>query len=129
MNTYGYQIMHIGDGIENNSTSITIVKANPIHKDCINVAYTLYQEWFTPYICEETEWFLFPDRQDIINRLIEIMNEGIWYPNCVEYKDEFIRDGDANRRMLIHRHVSFWDNNYNSVSNNSKTISRIPDIE
>lgn len=124
MNTHGYKIIHIGDGTENGSNAIIIVKANPIHhEEYLGVSYT-------PYECEETEWFFFPDRQDIVNQLLEIaQGEGIWYPNNREFKDGFTRDEDSNRRMLIHRHRSFWSNNYKLDLNSGRAISLIPDIQ
>ena len=43
MNTHGYKIIHIGDGTENGSNAIIIVKANPIHhEEYLGVSYTPY---------------------------------------------------------------------------------------
>jgi len=65
MNKDGYKIINIGNGTENNYQPIVIVKANPIIN---NSSYSS----FVPFEYNRTELFLFPDKDKIVNKIINL---------------------------------------------------------
>lgn len=123
MNNAGYKIIHIGDATENGYQPIVIVKANPINDNGFSTS-------FVPYECRETEYFFFPQKPSLINRIVQIaQGEGIWRPNDDDFEDGTTFFEDANKRVTIHRHTSFWSDDYDEDMNSGHSINLIPDIQ
>lgn len=114
--------MHIGDATENGYRHIVIVKASPIND-------MGFGQSFTPYECRETEFFFFPDKKRLINRIVQIaQGEGIWHPNEDDFRDETSLFEENNKRVTIHRHNSFWTDKYDDM-NSGHAVNLIPDIQ
>lgn len=122
MNKAGYKIMHIGDATENGSQHIVIVKANPIND-------MGFGKSFTPYECHETEFFFYPNKRNIVERIVQIaQGEGIWYPNEDDFEDETTLFEENNKRVTIHRHNSLWTDKYDDI-NSGHTVNLIPNLQ
>lgn len=122
MNKAGYKIIHIGDGTENGYCPIVIVKASPIKDMGFGMS-------FTPYECGETELFFFPNKKNIVDRMVQIaQGEGVWHPNENDFQDKISLFEGNNKRFIIHRHNSFWTDDYSDM-NSGHTVNLIPDIQ
>jgi len=123
MNKAGYKILHIGDATENGYRPIVIVKANPIHNNGFSTS-------FIPYVCGETEFFFFPNKKAVVDRVVQIaQGEGVWHPNQDDFKDETSIQEERNERISIHRHNSFWTDKYDKDMNSGCAVNLIPDIQ
>ena len=122
MNENGYKIMHVGDGTDSIYGDIYIVKANPVQ----NNGFGLYHSMS---ICNETESFFFPANQSLINQVLLIARGGgIWYPNENDFSDEQIFDEEKQKHIIVHRHISFHDEDYDNDLNSGHDICLIPNI-
>ena len=122
MNKAGYKIIHIGDGTEKGFSPIVIVKANPI------IDHGFYAS-FVPHENIDTEEFFFPDEERIANKILQIARgEGIWHPTEDDFKDETIFCEDLHKSITIHRHKSFWTEDYDDM-NSGESVNLIPDIQ
>lgn len=123
MNNAGYKIIHIGEATENGYKPIVIVKANPINDNG-------FLRHYVPYECRETEFFFFPQKPSLINRVVQIaQGEGVWHPNEDDFVDGATFFEDENKRVTIHRHTSFWSNDYDKDMNSGHSVNLIPDIQ
>ena len=123
MNDAGYKIIHIGDGTENGFRPIVIVKANPVIEN-------EFSKSFVPYECNDTELFFFPNDDRVVNKVVRIaQGEGIWYPDEDDFEDEMTLIENTSKRVSIHRHISFWTDNFNDDMNSGHSVNLIPDIQ
>lgn len=98
-----FKIMDVRDATEGQFGDVLAVLANPI-KSIGN--YKTVGEM----INVDTVTFMFPLRQEFINKLVSIGNGGgIWTPNMNDFKASTVREENTNLRKTMYYHVSFWD--------------------
>ena len=77
-----------------------------------------------------TEIFFFPHDSLLIQPILRIaQSRGLWSPNPDDYEDEIVTRESTNRDVLIHRHVSFWDEDFDRSMNRGKRTISIPNSQ
>ena len=77
-----------------------------------------------------TEIFFFPHDSFLIQPILRIaQSRGLWSPNPDDYEEEIVTRESTNRDVLIHRHVSFWDEDFDRSMNRGKRTISIPNSQ
>ena len=114
--------MDVRDATEGQFGDVLAVLANPI-KSIGN--YKTVGEM----INVDTVTFMFPLRQEFINKLVSIGNGGgIWTPNMNDFKASTVREENTILRKTMYYHVSFWDLPFDRTLNSENSVSLIPDM-
>lgn len=122
MNENGYKIMHIEDGIDSKYGNIHIIMANPVQNNGFGMYHSMT-------IGNDTETFFIPANQRLLNQIIIIARGGgLWYPDEDDFVEEKILNENTNSHIMIHRHVSFFKNEYDEDLNSGHDACLIPNM-
>lgn len=114
--------MHVGDGTDSVHGEIVIVKANPVKNNGFSLCHSMS-------ICTDTETFFFPNDINLINQVLLIARGGgLWHPNEDDFSEERIFDEDKGTRVVIYRHNSFFDDDYEGDLNSGHEVCLIPNM-
>lgn len=96
-----YKILDIRDATDSKFGKILLVKANPITES----------DWgtmsFTPYVCNDTQFFFFP--MNMLHRMVQIaQTEEYWEPVISQFIKKNVYDEDIQRMRIVFRHNSLY---------------------
>lgn len=104
-----YKIMEIRDARDSKHGKIWMIKANPVEENPFSRA-----RYFTSYIYEETELFLIPYNNPLVDEIEDIARSGrIWSPNRNEWQEEVSFNEDIGQKCVINRFKETQKKNVN----------------
>ena len=118
-----YHILEIYPSEDGRYGDIIVIEANPVEERPGGKAIVQHHY-------NGTEIFFFPHDSFLIQPILRIaQSRGLWSPNPDDYEEEIVTRESTNRDVLIHRHVSFWDEDFDRSMNRGKRTISIPNSQ